>query len=373
MRSFWLRLLAFFLPVALLCSVPMAAMVISRELLPVDQLVEVHANGDPRALLLGSYTNAVKRYKVLTALHYEPSIVALGSSRALGFRSLFFQGAIHTFYNGGQTADRTWNLRRILRRLAPDTHLRALIVTLDQWWFNDRILENADQPGVDAQFDQANDVLGNMSAGMQSWHDWLSGVWSFQGLLRGAPNLGIEARMTGSGLRRDGSMLYGLDQLHPERRAHQEQLKQVLDSIEHGEGHYAFGDTVSEAYLQEVGRFLDDCRKLHLEVVGVLPPFAPTVERALGASAHHTYLRVLPEMLRKLFQARGYSLFDYTSCERLGCSDQAFVDGHHSGEGVYAKMLYAMAEETPWLSAKLDPTQRDLALHGPVDRIVITP
>lgn len=355
MNRFLWRLCAFLGPLFVLVSVPLAVMLLSREVFAPDALAQWHSKAGPDAVYGPGYTNPDKRYKLVSAILHDTPVMSLGTSRVMQFRSSFFRGGEETFYNAGGIISRVTHLTRTLAHLPEGKRVRYLIVGLDQWSYNDNWNGSADDPGVELEYKNAVDSLGNIRNGIRAWPDFFRGKISLSKLAAPSEDLGVNGRLRGNGFRRDGSYVYA-DILRDPRMSADFEFRDTLSRIRAGRDRFETGTVVSERALRETTHFLEAARARHFEVIGFLPPFAPSIERQLAASVGHSYLRSLPAKLRAVFEAAGVAFHDFTDCTRLGCEDAEFIDGFHGGDTVYARMTVEMARSTPWLSEIVAPT-----------------
>jgi hypothetical protein len=354
MKRFWHKLLAFATPLLALYSVPLITMGFSREILPVDKLARTHAATSDANVVYGpAYTNPDKRYKLESMRLHNAPVVAVGTSRVMQFRSTFFDGGEHTFYNAGGLVSRIWHVRRVLAHLPP-ARTRFVILGLDQWSYNDNWEGAFDDPGVDAEYTAETDALANLRFGLQAWPDLVEGKISLRRLaFSTSSDLGVYARMKGNGFRRDGSYYYA-DQLRDPTAGADYEFRDTLARVRNERQRFQAGTTVSAQALEETRRLLDACRVRGLEVIAFLPPFSPTVSDVLRASPKHAYLQEVPARVREVVTAAGFPFFDFTDCREQGCVDAEFIDGMHGGDTLYARLLLEMASGVPWLAEHID-------------------
>lgn len=352
MRRFWLKLAVFLGPFAALFSVPLITMSSSREILPVGQIARSHAaSADANVVYGPAYTNPDKRYKLQSLLIHDVPVVAIGTSRVMQFRSIFFEGGEHTFYNAGAIVSRVTHIRRLLSLLGHG-QTRYLIVGLDQWSYNDNWEGAADDPGVEAEYLTETDALANLRFGVQAWPDLVRGKIQLGKFLRARPDFGVYALAKGNGFRRDGSYLYA-DILRDPRVGPDFEFRDTFSRIDQTRNRFESGSVVSERAIEETTRMLQACREHGFTPIAFLPPFAPSVRAKLQSSAKHAYLRDVPGLVRQAVEAAGVPFFDFTECGGDGCTDAEFIDGTHGGDVIYGRILAAMAERVPWLAERL--------------------
>jgi len=134
LRAFRRRCFLFAVPL-LLCAAPAIGILLAsnESFVDVDSIIE---RSDDEQFLVGFAYNehnyGYLKYRRLTTLPRQ-SVVALGSSRVLGFREEMFTGS---FYNAGYTIVSPWDFRSFLQ-LVPDSQLPDIVILgLDQFMFN---------------------------------------------------------------------------------------------------------------------------------------------------------------------------------------------------------------------------------------------
>lgn len=354
MRSFKLKLLLFFGPIAGLFSLPALVLGLSLEACSADFIAERHFAGSRDAVYGPAYTNPDARYKLASAWLHRPRLLAMGSSRALELTSDLFTPGEGLFYNAGLLTERLFEFRRALEQL-PMGDCQGVILVLDQWNFNPNWPNHGDNPLYEREIAAgSSDVLNALQRGVwRTWRDLGTGHLELAPLLEGDAKLGVNARIRGNGFRWDGSYLYA-DVLADPTIAKDFQFRSTLRRVVDGSQFYEFGDAVDASAVDELKRLLAELRRRKIEVVAYLPPYAPSVEHALRAGGRHRYLDRIAGVLAPVFAEAEVPFADFTSCERIGCNDAEFIDGHHPGTAADARILIALADAAPWLDAWVD-------------------
>jgi hypothetical protein len=161
------------------------------------------------------------------------------------------------------------------------------------------------------------------------------------------PAIGLNATLRGYGFRNDGSFQYGESILNPETTS--TRLSEAYQRIENNIGQFVGGNQLSEASLNELREFLEDCRAWNIEVIGISPPFAPSIIRTMLADGRHTYLEKQIEVIAGLFEAAEFSYYDFTDPSQLGATDEDMLDGFHGSEKVMLEIYLMILEDQPSL------------------------
>ena len=110
-RTFFRKLSYFMLPLVALYALPLAVLVRSYEIAPVSIIAARHSRDRATAVYGPAYGNPDKGYKLASIAAHEASIVAVGTSRIMQFRSDFFTDGEREFYNAGGVVSRLFDYR----------------------------------------------------------------------------------------------------------------------------------------------------------------------------------------------------------------------------------------------------------------------
>jgi hypothetical protein len=346
MRShFWLKLFVFSLPFTIAFVAFTGILVYSGESMPLAMVVAMQ-QGDEPVLYRPHYGNRDLSFKLLSTEARQPEVLALGSSRVLQFRSMFFNLDTSVFYNGAGPA---WSLERIdqfVRTLSTDALPDVLILGIDQPWFNPNFVPDTFEPEV-SDFTQI--FLVNRSV----FQDVLTCGCSFdfgELMARREPGfggmaLGSKAIFDGHGFRNDGSEQYG-DFLIAHWLSPELERNRHLEWMRTGQEMYAYGDTVSEDALALFNDFLQYCQAHGITVVGFFPPFVPSLYYEMVANGNHTYLPQASERVATLMAQYNYPFFDFSDGGQFG-GDGDFFDGWHGSERINLQLYITMAQALP--------------------------
>ncbi len=342
---FWLKLFLFSLPFAIAFLVFTGILIYSGESMPLSMVVAIQ-QGDVPVLYRPRYGNRDFTYKLLSTEARQPEVLAIGSSRVLQFRSVFFNRDSSVFYNAAAPA---WSLQRVdefMRALSPDALPEVLLLSIDQVWFNPNFVPETWEPEV-SDFEQI--FLVNRSV----IQDTLAGIrpLDYGQLLRrtepgfGGMALGIRAITDGHGFRNDGSEQYG-DFLIAHWLTPETERNRHLEWMRNGENMYVYGDSVSEEAITLLNSLLQYCQERGILVVGFFPPFAPTLYDEMLANGQHTYMPQASARVSALMAQYSYPFFDFSDGGQFG-GDGDFFDGWHGSERINLQMYITMAQALP--------------------------
>ena len=334
---FLLKLAVYVLPFALPFLLLSGFLIYTGEAMPLRVVAEMQMSDAP-VLYRPRYGNRDMDFKTLSANLRQPEILAVGSSRVLQFRSLFFNEQPRAFYNAGAPA---WTLDQVWEFLDGLTYTpKVIILGIDAPWFNDAYEPDTFAPQVS---DFAHLFMVNRSF-MQDVIDGeefdISRYLARVELGYGGLALGLRAIRDGHGFRNDGSEQYGdflvAHWLYPEN-----ERQRHLDYLRDGQEMYVFGDTVSAEAWGKLTQLVLWCAERDITLIGFLPPYMPTLYRQMDEGGNHTYIEQLDAQLQALFSHHGFPYFNFSSGVGLQMTDADFFDGWHASERIYLR-LYAM-------------------------------
>jgi hypothetical protein len=363
----------FALPVLAIVSLPLVLGVYMGEAMPVSGVVAIQQD-TPGVVYGPSDRETIFAYKLLAANTRQPEVLVVGSSRTLQIRSWMFARQPEAFYNAGGEA---WGLREIrafLRQLSYSP--RILIVGLDQPWFNADFVDWEEVPpsldtaplDIERTFGAARalmDTVVDQEIDLQSVFD--RHIW-----VDGSTGLGLHALRFGSGYRNDGSYQDGNILVNPDlaevARAHD------LEAAPTGWRQFVQGSEVDERRLRRLDEFLDESQARGIMVVGVSPPFMPSIYRTLIEGGNNTYIEKANAAIAALFDAYGFPYFDFSDATQVGGNDTELYDGWHPTELLAGRMVVHMAEAQPDLFAPyVDVAALEQTLAGAENPIEVMP
>ena len=323
----------------------------------MSTVVQMQMGEDP-VLYRPRYGNRDLEFKLLATNTRQPDVVAVGSSRILQFRSMFFNRNSHAFYNAAGPA---WQLEHVIALVEGLEYTpQILIISLDHPWFNDAYPGDPFQPSLEPTSDFDHLFMVNRSV-MQSFLEGES-LDIGRMLERREPGygglaLGLRAIRDGHGFRNDGSEQYGdffvAQYLHPEN-----ERARHLSLLENGQDMYARGSEVSESALQQLEQLLRYCDEHGIYVIGFLPSYMPTLYQEMIAGGQHQYIEALPEQLEPLFANYGFAFFDFSDGAVLGATDDDFIDGWHASERINLRLYTETVRALPEVLSAYSDVER---------------
>ncbi len=350
MKSFYLRLALFVLP---LVAVAGGVAVVLRQTGEMVPLGEIIARQRQAPVLYGTaYVGSVPAYKLESVKQRRPEIIAMGSSQAFQLRQEFFRDPSR-FYNASMGALPLSGPLLFLEQLPPEALPKVILLTVDSWWFNPK---DRDNPGGDGYFatpqwssvvrSSWKAVLGDLRAGKIVFHP--------QASQRFGEAIGIAAANTGWGFRSDGSFRYGTT-TESGKNSDGPGFRDYLAEMDNQEGRGAVhAPKHSAAAVKRFSVLLDFCKAHGIYLVGMLNPYPTPVLARAHKGDDFGYIWDLEEPLKAAFAQRGFPLFNFHSVAEVGSGDDEFINGFHGSEVCYARMMAFMAGRDPVLVKYVD-------------------
>jgi len=372
LRALRRRCVLFIAPLLVFAAPALAILVASDEsFVNVDQIAS--STSDQPFLVGFAYNEqhyGYLKHQRLTALPRQ-SVVALGSSRVLGFREEMFNSS---FFNAGYTIVSPWDFRTFLDEIPDDKLPRVLILGLDQFMFNS--IGNRHRPPKDSGAWTArprDDLHTAIRLVPDVYKDLVRGrisVGSVVAHAAGTGNsdaatpVGLNALINQKGMRNDGSFLYSSQVkqlLNSDPAARDYQFAQTLARVKRQGRRFEAGSDVDQKAVDEINRLLDFCEAKSISVVAFLPPFADAVWQSMQDSGNFEYMEKIESALRCHFEEYDFELYAFHSMSDCDSGDQEAIDGFHAGESVYLRMIIQMLKSGSVLNeyADLHQLERD--------------
>lgn len=274
-------------------------------------------------------------YKIMLFDREAPEIVAIGSSRSMGYPAEFFRERFLTL--GGATSNVT-ELASVIGYVSSAPHPPKLaIVVVDPWWFNDRYAGN--RAGFEGR--QIPDVVSAdlLVAALRSFYqgNWLSRAVR-------SSNLGIYAILKNEGFSRDGS--YRNDgTISGQNPSTDIGFEHTYGRIVSDRDRFEKGAHASPELVRRGCDAINALRTKVGHVVVVAPPFARPVWKRMMED-NYGYIAEAYTALRTC--TPGIPFFNYVDqADIVGSNDCEFIDGLHPGDITNARMLQQIADADP--------------------------
>ena len=355
MKKFLSGVALFLVPILLVLSVFGVVLYQSGEWHTEEEVAQLAAQGEPSLFGL-AYRDNRSYYKHLVAEQKAADLLILGTSRSMQFHSEFFTEP--SFYNAGGGANQPHEYRFFLENLSEESLPKTLILVFDQYFFQ----QGWSEPGLAQPLSYDHYEFQAMDAFRRVMKDWADGKYNLWHALNPPEHVyGMAAVGRGSGFASDGSYNYGSLLDHPERGT-DVGFHDSFDRILKSGTRFEWAEDVYQPSLDEFDRLLAFCKEKKIQVVGIIPPYAPSVYLRMQESGHYGYLNKIAEEMRPRMEAYGFELFEFTYMPDT--QDAEYIDGYHGGDRVYARLTLELAKQSNILAGMIDTEYLHRALEN---------
>lgn len=362
MKKFVKNIVLFLMPFLLLAAgmIPFYIKALKcGELVDIEDAIELQRENCNSLMGLG-YNEQTSYYKLINADYYKADVLALGTSRVMQFKKEFFQG---TFYNCGGSVHGNYNeYLNFLENL--DYKPKCILLGLDAWVFNDAWNQSCGDYSNYVKIQKIHRSKGIMLKSMIQ--DWINGKWTFDDLGNYPDNIGFNGCIKDEGFMCDGSYYYGNVYRNPEEDGDY-LFADTLKRIENGVSRFEWGDHIDQDTLEQLDKLLSYCTQNDIEVIGFLPPFAPTVYETMEETGNYGYLAEIEPACVDLFNRYNFEFYNYMDGAYFDVTDDYFIDGFHGSEIVYGYIIKDMVSKGSEISSYTDLHHTDNILENAYD------
>ena len=337
MKRFIRDIILLILPIVLMVAVRLLIYIVAMEcgeFKDIQDNIEIQRENHTVLIGLG-YNEQTRYYKLVNANYYEADILALGTSRVMQFKDVFFE---KSFFNcGGAVAGNYNEYENFLKNL--EYKPECILLGLDAWVFNDAWNQSC---GDYSSFGKIEKIDRSKRVMLESiMADWKKGKWTFKNMNDYPDNIGFNGRIKDSGFMYDGSYYEGYLCRKPEEQEDY-LFADTLARIETGTRRFEWGDNIDQDTLVQLENLLTYCADNDIEVIGFLAPFAPTVYMTMRDSGNYGYLEQIEPACEILFSKYCFEFYNYMDGSCLNVTNDYFLDGFHGSEIVYGYILEDM-------------------------------
>ena len=334
----------------------------------------------------GTLVEHLAEYKLAMTRALRPEVLAIGSSRVMKWRDLFFDGCggrRDCFYNAGGSMATLREAEEFVRDVLRVYTPRVLLIDVAEWHLDPNFTDNTHRPvdldpPLGARVERAvNDVreLARMTLTEPDLQATLLGRVTAPAGYRG-----VRAIAKGAGFERDGSRreydeyLAQLLATSPSDRT-----KEIVDRVYgRADGAYRFAsfEAADPASLQELDAILSMADAHGVKVIGFISPYADDVADAIEAQPRISFgYADVDARLRDLFAAHNAPFFRFRRMSEIGCPPGEALDGYHITEVCNARMLERILAD-PRAASVLVPYAsvahvRDIITHRANDILLV--
>ena len=317
-------------------------------------------------ILIGlGYNEQTSYYKLLNANYYRQKVLALGTSRVMQFKEVFFK---ESFYNCGGAVNGNYDeYLNFLKNLTYEPEI--ILLGLDSWVFNDAWNKQCQKYNYFREIQEVNTSTGRLLISIIA--DWFIGKWKRADLDLYPDNIGFNGRVKDKGFMFDGSHYYGDVYRFPEIQQDY-QFADTLQRISNGNSRFEWGEDIDDDTLNQLNELLLYCKEHQINVIGFLPPFAPSIYAKMIDSKNYGYLSKITPACKILFDKYDFEFFDYLNVENLNITDDFFIDGFHGSEVVYGYVLKDMFVKNSSVKNYIDLEQIETLIENKYNGLVFS-
>ena len=287
-------------------------------------------------------------YKLAMLARHHPRIVALGSSRVMGFRSWMFGPDSASFRNMGGLVKNVADLQQFADSTPGEMLPRVVILGADLRWLNGGSPASDRAPVHGRGLTWQDHVQGlRLLAASPGAARSAASAMVRRARGRGTRGLGLMALANEAGFRPDGSFHWPyLTADRPNGLTH-EVLKPTLDHIVTGTRGFERNNGVDSVLLQQLAHALGSLRRRGVFVIGYCPPFASEVAQALRDDPRQSgLLSAFAPAVARQFEANGFPFVDASDLGTLGLDDRYMADGLHGMETMHLYLMRRMLQDS---------------------------
>lgn len=357
MKKFFVNSIIFVFPFLILLGLPFLVFVKAGEFIPVDRVVSLQHDLKKTVLFGQAYTDSRRdqEYKIKATLARRPEVLMIGTSRVLGYRSIFFKDQ-DVFYNAGRSINYMSDLNYFLERIPSNQTPRLFILSLDQNFFFDER-----QP--DPEYNSYENVMALFLK--HNWRlvykDYFQHKFKIGDLFQLSDTMdaiGLNATVNQKGFRNDGSYYYGdmvnNSQAEAEAAGRKQEVVSLITPQSFCTNYY--GTIILPEVIFELRKFLETSQKRGVTVIGFISPYSPGIYGKIQSfnDACSRAAGNLDQNVGALFAQYNARFVDASDVTRFGGSDTEFFDAGHYSEKLSLRLLIALAEASPELKYYLD-------------------
>ena len=352
MKRFIKNISFFLIPPFLFLALPIWIFFMAKstgEFNPTEKNAEIQR--DNKKCIIGwAYNEQTPYYKLINANHYQAPIISLGSSRVMQFRKAIF---LDEFYNCGGAVSGNYNeYTNFLKNLNYNPEI--VILGLDTWVFNDTWNANCDEYNSFQTIEEMDRKTIPLMKDI--FRDWCLKKWTTKDLNLYPENIGFNGRVKDNGFMYDGSYYYGNIYRDPSTSNDYGFVDTKNRIISEGY-RFEWGEHIDKDTIKQLDGLLSYCKENNIQVIGFLPPFAPSIFVLMEKSGNYQYIYEIAPACQEMFGKYGYEFYDYLDGNKLHVTDEYFIDGFHGGDVVYARILIDMASNNEKLEKYIDTVQ----------------
>lgn len=350
MKLFLKKIAILFLPVIFIFAFPVFIEIYSGEFLNVDSVIKKWKNNNESFVYGPAYSDKTTYYKMRMVKEVNPTILAIGNSKILTLRAGFFKEGV-TFYNAGGVAPNVASFEKFLAESGVTPSV--IIMTVEPLHFDPSVTSQKITNNLLFEDTPYVEKIGSIIS--RSWFlvykDYIADKFTVHDVLYGYKknnSVGLNALITGSGIRKDGSNHYGKQYENKDLR--EEKMKRAITFIE-TKNSTRTEEEFSSSALNELDKFLLFCKEKHIYVIGYIPPTPKIIEDTYKKYSKYNFLFKTHSETLPVFAKHGFTVYDFFSLQSLDVKDDTgVIDEYHTDERIMVLTLLKISEKNSILS-----------------------
>ena len=294
---------------------------------------------DNKTALFGmGYNEQNAYYKLVNVNYYKADVITLGTSRVMQFQSNEFKVP---FYNtGGGVWFNYDQYLAFLKKL--EYRPKVVILGLDLWCFNEAWIKNNE---INRRTDDFSIIKRSAFVIIKTMiKDYFNSKWEIKNLKNYKDNFGFNGIIKNSGFKNDGSYYHGDIYQNP-KGANDYEFRDTFKRISDGNSRFEYGKDIHTETVDKLDKLLKWCKEENIRVVGFLAPLAPSIYKKMLDTGKYEYMLKIAPACELVFDKYSFTFVDCLDGGKVFDLDDAYIDGFHGGEIVYAIILKKLAEQ----------------------------
>lgn len=351
--SFVKRVALILTPVFLLFGVLSVVSFYAGELTPISHIVDTQMqHNEPTLFGRSQVERETRRYKYMATKATAPSVLALGSSRAMQLREEMFVSP-YTFYNGGGMISHADHLIDFMHISPEEQDPELLFLAIDPWWFSTTHHRNADAFVEELATQEAFfDWRAHIHANRYILTELIRTPAFAQRLLKKEESLyntetfGLDALTTGRGFRNDGSRQYGnhIRAMRENPTFVDREGPPIYLRLREGLPPFSHDSTFDPKALASFEQFLTQATQRGITVIGFSPPFSSESYALLETTPYAPYFSSYRHAMTDIFATHDLIYKDYSDLTTLDLDDEYMFDGFHATDTALAYIVRDLFE-----------------------------
>ncbi len=324
-------------------------------------------------ILYGSAITESSNIKFKIIKEKKPNVVAIGSSRVMQFRSMYFKN--NDFYTMGGTASSLDEAQYTFDKISKICKPSIVILGVDLWWLNpnfkqqNRYRNQEEEQNINTQkyFDLWVNLKdnGKLREALLNYTDIKE-----KEEYGNRDTVGLSSAVKSEGYRLDdGSYQYG--EIIKKKESTDIKFKDTHNRILKGNARFQWADDIDYEQLDKLKYLIRDMKQNNVHVMVLLPPFPDEIYNTMyNSEKYHTFIDKFEESIQTLCISENVSYYNCGNLSWIGASDNETIDGFHGSDLAYARIVKKMTDDN-YFSEYVDEELLDHLIKNPISCLQI--